>query len=150
MTTKYKLMTSLAFSAAFLTAIATMPTARAEMYTSGAQIITNGPQTNPGDRSGSWSARQNVRDSERYEAVVHANSSFRANRVQKECGPINDPQLLVPQLASRVLASKGSRPYRAAATVITAKRSQFCVGTGRSCQRPVATPSGDIPLPKRP
>ena len=33
-------------------------------------------------------------------------------------------------IASRVLAGKGSRPYRAAATVITAKRSQFCVGTG--------------------
>jgi hypothetical protein len=33
-----------------------------------------------------------VRDSERYEAVVHANGSFRANRINKECGPINDPQ----------------------------------------------------------
>ena len=97
MTTKYKLMTSLAFSAAFLTAFATMPTVR---YTSGTQVITNGPQTNPGDRSGSWSAQQNVRDSERYEAVVHANGSFRANRVQKECGPINDPQLHANCVAS--------------------------------------------------
>jgi hypothetical protein len=77
----------------FLTAIAAMPTARAEMNTSGADIITNGPQTNSGDRSGSWSAQQNVRDSERYEAVVRSNNSFRANRVQEECGPINDPQL---------------------------------------------------------
>jgi hypothetical protein len=96
MTTKYKLMTILAFSAAFLTVIATMPTAQAEMYTSGTQVITNGPQTS----SGSWSARQNVRDSERYEAVVHANGSFRANRVQKECGPINDPQLHANCVAS--------------------------------------------------
>ena len=100
MTTKYKLMTRLAFSAAFLMAIATMPTAQAEMYASGTQVITNGPQTNPGDRSGSWSARQNVRDSERYEAVVHSNSSFRANRVQKECGPIDDPQLHANCVAS--------------------------------------------------
>ena len=100
MTTKYKLITSLAFSATFLAAIATMPTAQAEMYTSGTQVITNGPQTNPGDRSGSWSAQQNVRDSERYEAVVHSNSSFRANRVQKECGPINDRQLHVDCVAS--------------------------------------------------
>ena len=100
MTTKYKLMTSLAFSAAFLTAIATIPTARAEMNTSGAEIITNGPQTNPGDRPGTWSARQNVRDSERYEAVVRSNSSFRANRVQKECGPINNPQLHADCVAS--------------------------------------------------
>src|SRR6202035_2087910 len=79
---------------------ATMPTAQAEMYTSGTQVMTNGPQTNPGDRSGSWSAQQNVRDSERYEAVVHANGSFRANRVQKECGPINDPQLHANCIAS--------------------------------------------------
>ena len=100
MTTMYKLMTSLAFSAAFLTAITTMPTARAEMDTSGAQITTNGPQANPGDRSGSWSAGQNVRNSERYEAVVHSNSSFRANRMQKECGPITDQQLHADCVAS--------------------------------------------------
>ena len=100
MTTKYKLMTRLTFSAAFLMAIATMPTAQAEMYTSGTQVITNGPQTNPGDRSGSWSARQNVHDSERYEAVVHSNRGFRANRVRKECGPINDRQLHADCVAS--------------------------------------------------
>jgi hypothetical protein len=77
-------------SAAFLTAIATMPAARAQMGTSRAVVVTNGPQIDPGDRSGSWSAQQNVRDSKRYEAVVHANSSFRATRISKECGPIND------------------------------------------------------------
>jgi hypothetical protein len=92
MTTKYKLMKSLVFSTSSRR-FAAMPTARAEMNTSGADIITNGPQTNSGDRSGSWSAQQNVRDSERYEAVVRSNNSFRANRVQEECGPINDPQL---------------------------------------------------------
>jgi len=100
MASKCKLMTGLAFSTAFLAAIATMPAARAQMGTGGAVVVTNGPQTNPGDRSGSWSAQQNVRDSERYEAVVHANGSFRANRVQKECGPINDPQLHANCVAS--------------------------------------------------
>jgi hypothetical protein len=101
MTTSYKIVTSLAFSAAFLmAAIATMPSARAQMGTGGAVLVTNGPQTNPGDRSGSWSAQQNVRDSERYEAVVHANGSFRANRISKECGPINDPQLHASCVAS--------------------------------------------------
>ena len=100
MTTTYKIMTSLAFSAAFLTAITTMPIARAEMDADGAVVVTNGPQIDPGDRSGSWSAQQNVRDSKRYEAVVHANSSFRANRINKECGPINDPQLHANCVAS--------------------------------------------------
>jgi hypothetical protein len=100
MTTKYTLMTSLAFSAVVLTAIATMPTARAEINTSGVEVVTNGPQTNPGDRAGAWSARQNVRDSARYEAAVRSNSGFRANRVQKECGPINDRRLHADCVAS--------------------------------------------------
>jgi hypothetical protein len=101
MTTGYKIsMTNLAFSAAFLTAVAIMPAARAQMGTSGAVVVANGPQIDPGDRSGSWSAKQNVRDSDRYDAVVHANSSFRANRISKECGPINDPQLHADCVAS--------------------------------------------------
>jgi hypothetical protein len=100
MTIGYKIMASLALSAAFLTAIATMPAARAQMGTTGPVVVTNGPQIYPGDRSSSWSAQQNVRDSERYDAVVHANGSFRANRINKECGPINDPQLHANCVAS--------------------------------------------------
>ena len=100
---------SLAFSAAFLTAIAIMPTARAEMNANGAEVVTNGPQTGPGDSRGSWSARQNVRDSQRYEAVVHSNSGYRAGRIKKECGPINDPQLHASCVAS---FSEGSSPHR--------------------------------------
>lgn len=100
MTTKHRLLASLAFSAVLATAIAIVPTARAGTSTSGAELVTNGPQTDAGDRSGSWSARQNVRDSERYEAVVRSNGSFRANRVRKECGPINDPQLHASCVAS--------------------------------------------------
>ena len=100
MTTGYKIMTSLAFSAAFLTAIATMSAARAQMGTSRAVVVTDGPLIDPGDSSGSWSAQQNVRDSDRYEVVVHANSSFRATRISKECWPINDPQLHADCVAS--------------------------------------------------
>jgi hypothetical protein len=100
MTMKHNLIASLAFSAAFLTAIAIMPAARAAMNANGAEVVTNGPQANPGDSLGSWSARQNVRDSQRYEAVVHSNSGYRASRVKKECGPINDPQLHASCVAS--------------------------------------------------
>jgi hypothetical protein len=98
--TKYKLMTSLAFSAAFLTAIATMPTARAEMNATGAEVVTNGAQANPHDNLGPSPTRQNLRDSQRYEAVVHSNSGYRASRVKKECGPITDPQLHASCVAS--------------------------------------------------
>ena len=100
MKTKYKMMTSLVFSAAFLTAVAAMPTARAEMNANGAEVVTNGPQASPGDSPGSWSTRQNIRDSQRYDAVVHSNSGYRASRVKKECGPINDPELHASCVAS--------------------------------------------------
>jgi hypothetical protein len=70
------------------------------MNANGAEVVTNGPQANPGDNSGTWSTRQNVRDSQRYEAVVHSNRGYRASRVKKECGPINDPQLHASCVAS--------------------------------------------------
>jgi hypothetical protein len=89
MTTRYKLMASLVFSAGILASIAAMPTAGAWAD----ELVTNGPQINAGDRSGDWSAQQNVRDSQRYEALVQTNPGFRANRMQKECGPIDDPQM---------------------------------------------------------
>jgi hypothetical protein len=34
-----------------------------------------------------------VRQSGQYERALHSNSSFRAQRIKKECGPINDPEL---------------------------------------------------------
>lgn len=100
MTTKYPLTASLAFAAAFLTSVATMPVARAATSASGVVVITNGPQSDPGDGSRSWSAPQNVRDSQRYEALLHSNNSFRARRVRRECGPIDDPRLHADCVAS--------------------------------------------------
>ena len=97
---KCKLMMSLAFSAAFLTAITTMPAARAEMSASAAEVVTIGPQADSHDASGAWSARQNVRNSALYDAMVRSNHSFQANRMRKECGPINDQQLHADCLAS--------------------------------------------------
>ena len=45
-------------------------------------------------------AEQNVRESQQYEALVCSNPSFRAKRIQQECGPITDPQLHESCLAS--------------------------------------------------
>jgi hypothetical protein len=39
------------------------------------------------------SPAQNVRKSRQYDHLVATNSSFRANRMKKECGPIRDPEL---------------------------------------------------------
>jgi len=88
-----RLIASLAFAAVCLTAIAVAPSARAEMNANGAEVITNGPQTNPGDAQGARSGQQNVRDSDRYDSLVHSNPAFRADRERKECGPISDPQM---------------------------------------------------------
>jgi hypothetical protein len=87
-----KSMTTLAFAAACLTAAASVPAAHAQ-YNPGEQMVTNGPQSSGAEQSGAWSARQNVRESERYSRLVQTNSRFRAQRMRIECGPITDPQL---------------------------------------------------------
>ena len=91
--------TSLAFAAACLITVSALPAARAQTA-GGTQVITNGPQTDAGDVSPSWSARQNVIESQRYDRLVETSPAFRHARVQKECGPITDPQLHADCLAS--------------------------------------------------
>ena len=39
------------------------------------------------------SAQQNVKESEQYERLLCSNPAFRKTRIEKECGPISDPQL---------------------------------------------------------
>jgi len=98
-----KTATSLAFATACLTAVGAMP-AHAQMaadpYPGGTRTVTNGPQTDMGDTSPSWSARQNVIESERYDRLLETNRGFREARMRKECGPITDPQLRESCLAS--------------------------------------------------
>jgi len=57
------------------------------------QMVTNGPQSNFETASPSWSARENVIQSQRYDRLVETNRTFREARMRKECGPITDPQL---------------------------------------------------------
>jgi hypothetical protein len=65
--------------------------------TSGTDVVTNGPQGSPPP---DWSARQNVRQSERYDRLLESNRGFRQARMRKECGPITDPELRQQCLAS--------------------------------------------------
>ena len=51
------------------------------------------PQNNP-------AASANVRESELYDNVVRTNPGFRAKRIEKECGPVTDPQLQAECVAS--------------------------------------------------
>jgi ABC-type transport system substrate-binding protein len=58
------------------------------------------PKYEPGDDPANWSARQNVVDSDRYERLIQTNPAFRAARIRKECGSINEPDLYQQCVAS--------------------------------------------------
>jgi hypothetical protein len=45
-------------------------------------------------------AAANVRQSQQYEQAVGSNPSFRAKRIQEECGPVTDPELHASCVAS--------------------------------------------------
>jgi hypothetical protein len=75
-----------------------MPVAHAQSYNP--EMITNGPQATPNDMGSNWSARRNVIESRQYERLLQTNSHFRQARMQKECGPITDPELHQSCMAS--------------------------------------------------
>ncbi len=114
--------TSLVFAAACLMTASALPAAHAQMA-GGKELVTNGPQIDPGDVSPSWSARQNVIDSERYDRLLRTNRGFREARMRQECGPITDPQLHSDCLAS----FNQDEPYAGSSTPPRAYQS----GSGR-------------------
>ena len=108
---------SLAFGAACLTVIATMP-AHAQMAgTDGSTPAYNGPQnyapqSNKGDVAPSAAARRNVIQSQHYDRSLETNRAFRQARMRKECGPITDPELRQSCLGS----FKQDEPYMGSST----------------------------------
>ena len=92
-----KTATSLALAAACMLTVSTLP---AHAQYANPTVVTNGPQTDAGDVSPSWSARQNVIESQRYERLLQTSPGFRQARMRKECGPITDPQLRADCIAS--------------------------------------------------
>jgi hypothetical protein len=121
-----KTTTSLAFAAACLTAIATMPTHAQMAGTYGSTSGYNGPQSYQGSTSPNYasqpnqgnmsyssagtsgpqanhsdmSARRNVIQSQQYDRRLETNRGYRQARMRKECGPITDPELRQSCLAS--------------------------------------------------
>jgi hypothetical protein len=115
-----KRTTSLAFAAACLTAIATMPAhaqtagpyGSAPGYNSPQAPAAYGsapgytapqgsvPQSSQGNVPQSASARRNVIESRQYDRALETNRAFRQARMRKECGPISDPELRQSCLAS--------------------------------------------------
>ena len=64
-----------------------------------AQLFTNRSQVSPGDYDYSLAARNNAKSAQ-YERLLRTNPGFRRARMQKECGPITDPQLRAQCLGS--------------------------------------------------
>ena len=120
-----KTATGLAFAAACLTTIATMPTdaqtAGPQTYqgstspnwsadTSGSNMAPSSagmgvtvaveppPRIDPGDVH--WNPQRNLMEAQRYDRLVETNPAFRQARIRKECGPITDPQLRSDCIAS--------------------------------------------------
>src|SRR5579872_3386425 len=112
MTSRYNRLASVAVSAIFLAALVATATAHAEEHARGAEVVTNGPQVNPGDRPDSQSAQRNMRDSQRYEALTHSSSSFRADRMRRECGTIRGRRMHAECVASFDRHRGSSRPDR--------------------------------------
>ena len=111
---------SLAFAAACLTAIATMP-ARAQMAgtdgsTPGYNAPQNyAPQSNQGDGAQSASARRNVIQSQHYDRSLETNRAFRQARMRKgmwsDHGP-RTPSKLPCELQARQPYMGSSTPRR--------------------------------------
>ena len=92
--------TTLAMVAVCLAAIAIPTSADAQAQQRRTVTVKHPPITSPGDVSESWSAQQNIKESEQYERLLRTNPAFRKARMQKECGGITDPQLRQSCLAS--------------------------------------------------
>jgi hypothetical protein len=90
-----KTATCLTLLVACLTAMAAAPTAARQRV-----VVKHPPIVSKGDVSPSWTARQNVIDSKRYDQLLKTNRAFREARMRKECGPITDPELRQSCLAS--------------------------------------------------
>jgi hypothetical protein len=104
-----KKLAGLLGATAFVALVTALPAAQAQtMVAPGPRVLvpmqappppdevdfySDAPKVEPGDNPANWSARQNVADSDRYEKLVHANPAFRAERIQKECGSITEPDL---------------------------------------------------------
>ncbi|MBV9860611.1 MAG: hypothetical protein JO267_00525 [Alphaproteobacteria bacterium] len=98
-----RMVTGLYVAATCFAAVIAAPAAHAQTSSEPPQLVTNGPQVDPGDpgdQGGQWSRHANVRESRDYDALIHSNPAFRAQRMQEECGPITDPQLHASCVAS--------------------------------------------------
>jgi hypothetical protein len=122
-----KTVTCLALAAACL---ATAPIALAQ--TGGETVVvTPPPRVDPGDVN--WNPIANLKEAQQYDRLLETNPSFRMARIQKECGPITDPQLRADCIASfdqfEPLVASGASPQRFASSTSSRHHQARYVGS---------------------
>ena len=109
-----KTATCLALAAACLAAI---PAARAQ--TAAETVVVSPPlRVDPGDLN--WNPQRNLTEAQQYDRLLETNPRFRMARIQKECGPITDPQLREDCIRSfdiyEPMVASASAPQRVASS----------------------------------
>jgi hypothetical protein len=104
-----KTATCLAFAAVCFAV--TTPAANAQTD-SPTVVVMPPPRVAPGDVN--WNPLANLKEAQEYDRLLETNPAFRMARIQKECGPITDPQLHADCVASfnqfePLMASTGLR-----------------------------------------
>ena len=123
-----KTATCLAFAAACLAA--TIPAASAQTD-SPTVVVTPPPRVDPGDLN--WNPLANLKEAQQYDRLLETDPAFRMARIQKECGPITDPQLHADCVASfnqfEPMVASATAPQRVASSARSHHHQTHYVGS---------------------
>lgn len=122
-----KTATCLVIAAACLAAI---PATRAQTA-AGTVVVAPPPRVDPGDLN--WNPQRNEMEAQQYDRLLETNSRFRMARIQKECGPITDPQLREDCIRSfdiyEPMVASASAPQRMASSTRSNHHRTHYVGS---------------------
>jgi hypothetical protein len=123
-----KTATRLAFATVCLAV--TIPAASAQTD-SPTVVVTTPPRVDPGDVS--WNPLANLKEAQEYDRLLETNPAFRMARIQKECGPITDPQLHADCVASfnqfEPIVASATAPQRVASSARSHHHQTHYVGS---------------------
>ena len=123
-----KTATCLAFAAACLAV--TIPAASAQTG-SPTVVVEPPPRVDPGDVN--WNPLANLKEAQEYDRLLETNTAFRMARIQKECGPVTDPQLRADCVASfnqfEPMVASTAPPQRVASSASSRHHQTHYVGS---------------------
>jgi hypothetical protein len=97
-------------------------------------VVTPPPRVDPGDVN--WNPLANLKEAQEYDRLLETNPAFRMARIQKECGPITDPQLHADCVASfnqfEPMVASTAPPQRVASSGSSRHHQTHYVGSSRA------------------